>query len=66
MADVHEVYPTSEDLMKSEAYQHGRTQGRLQIARDALQRIASGQTKTAAGSRAVAKWALETSAGEER
>jgi hypothetical protein len=52
----------ADDLANSEAYQHGRTQVKLQAARAALERIALGKVRNMPAARAVAKLALELSA----
>jgi hypothetical protein len=51
----------ADDLANSEAYQHGRTQVKLQAARDGLERIALGKVRNMPAARAVAKLALELS-----
>ncbi len=55
-------YETSDEVIASEAYQHGRTQGRLERAREALARIANGQVRNMQAARAVARLGLEWSA----
>jgi hypothetical protein len=50
------------DLACSEAYQHGRTQSKLKVARLALLQIATSKARNLNAIRAVAKLALEMSA----
>ena len=60
------AYQTSDEIIRSEAYQHGRTQGRLRFAREALTRIAAGDVRNMTAARAVAKMALEMSAATDK
>jgi hypothetical protein len=50
-------------LARSEAYQHGRTLGRLRQARAALALIATGKRMDTQRARALAKWGLMQSDG---
>ncbi len=53
------------ELERSEAYQHGRTQHRLWVARQALGQIAIGKTRNMDAVRAVAKMALDMTREDE-